>query len=222
MTLYDHMAEYARLHRIAPADLPAGELGKSIALFHQSLVETGLATEGPEENPRLTAEPKNLRPLHLSHFIVAFLPFNSVTDKNEINAILFEVYSFLQWLDKRGDPAGLGELAVDCLMRELAGEQSRCLELSHLLDAEAQRVLASPPEIVLTRATLFRVAKISSDRIHLHCPREKDDLSLRLSDNILERVRIGDHLDLVIGDTSERWVLLEASRVFPGPDEVPS
>ena len=31
-----------------------------------------------------------------------------------------------------------------------------------------------------------------------------------------------DHLDLVIGDTSERWVLLEASRVFPGPDEVPS
>lgn len=216
MTLYERMAEYALKHRATPADLPAGELGKSLALFHQSLVEAGLETDGPETQPRLTAKAADIAPFHLSHFIVAFLPFNSVTEKEEINPILFEVYSFLEWLAGEGDAPGLRGIKLDSLMRELSAEQPRCLKLSHLLDAEAQRVLEFPPPILATRATLFRVVKISGDHLHLQCPCEEDVYSLRLSENILQEVRPADHLDLVIGDAEDRWVILEASRVFPG------
>ncbi len=216
MTLYERMAEYALNHRATPADLPAGELGKSLALFHQSLVEAGLEADGPENNPRLTATAADIAPFHLSHFIVAFLPFNSVSKMEEINPILFEVYSFIEWLAGKGDATGLGGINLDSLMRELSGEQPRCLKLSHLLDAEAQRVLEFPPAILATRATLFRVVKISRDHLHLQCPCEDDIYSLQLSASILKEVRQADHLDLVIGDAEDRWVILEASRVFPG------
>jgi len=217
MTIYQRMAEYARQHRVTPVeDLPAGELGKSLALFHQSLIETGLDADGTEENPRLTAMPEDISPLHLSYFVVAFLPFNAITEKSETNSTLFDVYSFCQWLRKTGAATGLEDRPVDGLIRELAAQQDRCLKLSHLLDAESERVLEFPPEIVSTRADLFRVTEIARGRVLLQSPRQEDTLTLRLSGATLEKMRPNDHLELVIGDTSERWVLLEASKVFPG------
>ena len=77
-------------------------------------------------------------------------------------------------------------------------------------------MLEFPPEIVSTRADLFRVTEIARGRVLLQSPRQEDTLTLRLSGATLEKMRPNDHLELVIGDTSERWVLLEASKVFPG------
>jgi hypothetical protein len=97
----------------------------------------------------------------------------------------------------------------------LTGAQDRCLQLSHFLDDETGRVLEEPPRIVETINDVFMVIKIDGDYIYLQGLQQEDPIRVRLPAEIMNLVRLNDNLDLVLGDTSERWVVLEAGQVFP-------
>ena len=216
MSLYELMNNYTQSHGQHPAsELPAGELGKSLALFHNCLVESGMEHYGEAGNCIVTAGPESLRPMHLSRFVVGFLPFNSVTTKIETNEVLFDLYSFLRWLEKKDIQHGLTEIDFQKTMQALTGAQDRCLQLSHFLDDETGRILEEPPRIVETVNDVFSVIKIDGDYIYLQGGQQEDPLRVRLPTEIMNLVRLNDNLDLVLGDTSERWVVLEAGQVFP-------
>ena len=102
MTLYELMNEYATTN-LSPSNKEdlTPELGGSLSLLHSSLIECDLTNEEQGGTFRLIAGPCDIEPSHLSHFIVAYLPFNSITEKTEINHVLFDIYSFFNWLDKK-------------------------------------------------------------------------------------------------------------------------
>ncbi len=106
-------------------------------------------------------------------------------------------------------------VAIDTLMKDLFTTQERCLELSHLLDHESGQVLQEIPEIVDTLSDLFLVEKIEGNKVHLRGTVKNQTVSLRLTPAIMQLVKLNDCFDLVLGDTSERWVVLEAGKVFP-------
>jgi hypothetical protein len=216
MSLYELMNNYAQSRGQRPAsELPAGELGKSLALFHNCLIESGMEHSGEMGNHIVTEGPESLRPMHLSRFVVGFLPFNSVSTKNETNEILFDLYSFLRWLEKKDIPHGLAKIDFQKTVQALTGAQDRCLQLSHFLDDETGRVLEEPPRIVETINDVFSVIKIDGDTIYLQGGQQEDPIRVRLPTEAMNLVRLNDNLDLVLGDTSERWVVLEAGQVFP-------
>lgn len=216
MNLYDLMKDYAVQRGLLPAtDLPAGELGTSLALFHNCLIEAGLEHEGEADRRRVTAGPETFSLMHLSRFVVGFLPFNAVSDKNETNEILFDLFSFLRWLDKQDIAHGLAKIDFQATVQALTRAQERCLQLSHCLDDESGRILEEPPAIAHTINDVFQVVKMENDFVLLQGQHQEDPVRIRLPGEILKLVRLHDHLDLVLGDTSERWVVLEAGQVFP-------
>ena len=216
MSLYELMTSYTQNRSQRPAlELPAGELGKSLALFHNCLIESGMEYSGEMGNRKVTAGPESLRPMHLSRFVVGFLPFNSVSTKAETNEILFDLFSFLHWLKKKDIHNGLSEIDFQKTVQALTGAQDRCLQLSHFLDDETGRVLEEPPRIIETINDVFMVIKIDGDYIYLQGQSQEDPIRVRLPNEIMDLVRLNDNLDLVLGDTSERWVVLEAGQVFP-------
>ncbi len=218
MNLYELMKNYAQSRGQHPAsDLSAGELGKSLALFHNCLIESGMEHSGELGTRVITVGPENLRPMHLSRFVVGYLPFNSVSTKTETNEILFDLYSFLRWLDKKDIQHGLTEIDFQKTVQALNGAQDRCLQLSHFLDDETVRVLEEPPRIIETINDVFSVIKIDGDYIYLQGCQQEDPIRVRLPAEVMNLVRLNDNLDLVLGDTSERWVVLEAGQVFPEP-----
>ena len=124
MSLYELMKNYAESHGLHTADeLPAGELGKSLALFHNCLIESGMEHSGELGNRIVTAGPESLQPMHLSRFVVGFLPFNSVSTKTETNEILFDLFSFLHWLKKKDIRHGLDEIDFQQTVQALTGAQ---------------------------------------------------------------------------------------------------
>jgi len=216
MSLYELMKNYSESRGQRPApDLPAGELGKSLALFHNCLIESGMEHSGEMGSRIVTAGPDSLRAIHLSRFVVGFLPFNSVSTKAETNEILFDLYSFLRWLEKKDIQHGLAEIDFQKTVQALNGAQDRCLQLSHFLDDETGRILEEPPRIVETINDVFMVIKIDGDYIYLQGLNQEDPIRVRLPAEIMNLVRLNDNLDLVLGDTSERWVVLEAGQVYP-------
>jgi len=216
MNLYELMKSYAKSHGLRSApDLPSGELGKSLALFHNCLIESGMEHSGETSNRTVTAGPEKLRAMHLSRFVVGFLPFNSVSSKTETNEILFDLFSFLRWLEKKDVHHGLAEIDFQKTVKALTSAQDRCLQLSHFLDDETGRVLEEPPRIVETINDVFLVTKMDNDYIYLQGQHQEDPIRVRLPNEIMNLVRLNDNLDLVLGDTSERWVVLEAGQVFP-------
>ena len=216
MEIYDLMKSYAKAAGIAPAlEDPHPELGQSLSLFHSCLLESGLTFEEDDRGRRATASPTEIGPQHLSRFVVAHLPFNSVTEKSETNEVLFELYSFLRWLEKRDIRHGLIQIDFQKRVQDLTRAQDRCLQLSHFLDDETGKTLEEPPQIVQTVNDIFSVVKIDNGFVHLKGMNHDDPVRIRLPQEILKMVRLNDHLDLVLGDTSERWVILEAGQVFP-------
>jgi hypothetical protein len=220
MNLYELMVDYAASHGLAQApDMLTPELGASLSLFNASLIESGLDWEGSEEHPQVNASPKDIDLQQVSQFIVAFLPFNSVTEKSEVNEVLFEIFSFLKWLDKRDIAYGISGINVMALFKGLSARQERCLKLSHLLDEESGNVLKDPPEIHETVTDIFSVEKIDSDFVFLKGQDQPEIIRLRLPAHIVPLVEPNDFLDLVLGDTSYKWVLLEAGKVYPNPSD---
>ncbi len=216
MSLYQIMKDYAESRRLLPAaNMPAGELGKSLALFHNCLIESGMAHSGETENRKVSAGPEHLNHSHLSRFVVGFLPFNSVSTQTETNEILFDLFSFLRWMKQKDIGHGLADIDFQNTVQALTRAQDRCLQLSHFLDDETGRVLEEPPRIVETINDVFQVVKIETDGVYLRGQNHEGPVRIRLPGEILNLVRLNDHLDLVLGDTSERWVVLEAGQVFP-------
>ena len=76
-------------------------------------------------------------------------------------------------------------------------------------------MLEEPPRIIETINDVFLVIKIDGDYIYLQGRQQEDPIRVRLPNEIMNLVRLNDNLDLVLGDTSERWVVLEAGQVFP-------
>ncbi len=216
MTLYELMKNYADWKKVSPASsLAYPELGQSLSLFHTCLVESGLKSDESSGRPLVTAPANDISRAHLSRFAVGFLPFNSVTSNSESNAILFEVYSFLIWLEKRDLSHGLENINVQALIQSLSSSQKRCLELSRHLDEESERTLQDTPPIVDTINDFFLVVKIEGSFVYLQGHNEKEPIRLKLPSGIMDMIRLNDNLDLVVGDTSQKWVLLESGQVFP-------
>ncbi len=214
--LFDLMREYAAEVRPALAEeLPNPELGKSLGLFHLCLLETDLERDEIPGMPCVIASPEQLAPNHLSRFVVGFLPFNSVSTPEETNQVLFDVYSFISWLEKRDIAHGWEGLDFSQNVKQLLEAQKRCLELSHFLDEESGRILKDPPAITHTVADLFQVIKIDTGFVTLKGYHHDDTVRIGLPGEIVKWVRPNDHMDLVLGDTSDKWVLLEAGQVFP-------
>ena len=209
MTLYELMNEYATVNPPQSfRECPTPELGGNLSLLHSSLIECNLENEEQGGISRLIASPIDIEPLHLSHFIVAYLPFNSVTEKSEINHILFDIVSFFAWLDKKKVSHGLADTNVSQLVKQLCTKQERCLKLSQLLDNESGRTLKDPPIIKNTLNDVFSVEKIEGNFVSLKGRRLNNLLRLRLPSDVLTLIQLDDCLDLILGDTSERWVLL--------------
>jgi len=216
MKIYDLMTEYAGIMKLgSDTESLTPNLGHDLSLFHSCLAESGLKQKEVGGHREVVDPPEKINTNHLSHFIVGFLPFNSVTEKTDINHVLFEVYSFFRWLDAQKVPHGLNGLDFQQVVKDLSGAQERCLQLSHLLDDECGRILEDIPEIVETISDMFSVTRIDGPFIHLQGRRQPDPIRLRLPDPILNLVELKDHLDLVLGDTSDRWVVLEAGQVYP-------
>jgi hypothetical protein len=216
MGLYELMREYSVETKVKwESSTLTPELGHSLSLLHAGFLEAGLSSAGPEENPLLTASPLDIDGECLSYFVVAFLPFSSISKEDEMNTILFEVYSFFKWMDKKEIDHGLAGRDLMAMIKELCSMQERCLKLSHLLDNESGRVLETHPNIVKTVNDIFTVMKIGKDTISLRGQRDKESFRLRLPVDILPLVELNDSLELVLGDTSESWVLIEAGQVFP-------
>ena len=191
------------------------ELGESLSLLHSSLIECDLSNEMQGGTSRLTAEPCDVEPSHLSHFVVAYLPFSTIREKTEINHVLFDIYSFFDWLNKKKIHHGLKTTNISNLVKQLFAKQERCLKLNELLDSESSRVLKDPPAIQNTLNDVFLVKKIEGNFVLLKGRHQKKLLRLRLPPETIRLVELDDYLDLILGDTSEKWVLLEAGQTFP-------
>ncbi len=215
LDLYELMAAYARQTGAAPdAESLTPNLGHSLSLLNACLIEAGLG--GMDDGrPQTSALPEQIQPEHLSRFIVAFLPFNSVTGKEETNQTLFEVFSFLKWMEKKGVSHGWQSVDFQQAVRDLSKDQERCLKISHLMDEFTGQVLDDPPPIVDTVAGFFTVVKKEGSYLFLDFEGKREVFRLRLPDPILSLVRLRDRLDLVLGDSSDRWFLLDAGQVFP-------
>ena len=216
MNLFELLTQYAQEKRVpVHANSATPNLGYSLSLFHSSLVESGLKYDESEGKPHVCASAEELDSNCLSHFVVAYLPFNSITDKSEVNSILFEVFSFFHWMKKSNLPYGLENIDTGKLIKVLHSTQARCLRLSHLLDDESGRILKDPPKITQTINDVFTVEKIDHNLVFLRGINQGEVAHLRLPSHILPLVELNDHLDLVLGDTSGNWVVLEAGQVYP-------
>ena len=216
MTLYELMNEYAS-EKPSPSNKEdlTPELGRSLSLLHSSLIQCDLENEEQGGTSRLIANPCDIEPSHLSHFIVAYLPFNSISKKTEINHVLFDIYSFFDWLDKKKISHGCANTNISQLVKQLCIKQERCLKLSQLLDDESGRTLKNPPNIHNTLNDVFSVEQIERNSVLLKGRRQDEIVRLRLPPDVLSLIQLNDFLDLILGDTSEKWVVLEAGQVYP-------
>ena len=181
MTLYELMREYAAANlSLSEKENLTVELGKSLSLLYSSLIECDLVNEEQGGKSHLVTNPSDIEPLHLSHFIVAYLPFNSITEKSEINHVLFDIISFFDWLNKKKIPHGLANTNISQLVKQLCIKQERCLKLSQLLDNESGRTLKDPPAIQNTLNDVFSVEKIEGNFVSLKGRRQNSLLRVRL------------------------------------------
>ena len=104
---------------------------------------------------------------------------------------------------------------LHAVLQELSLSQERCLKLSNSLDEESGRTLEDTPPIVETVNDFFQVTKIERGFVYLQGHNEKEPIRLKFPSGIMDMIRINDNLDLVLGDTSQKWVLLESGQVFP-------
>ncbi|CAI2717826.1 hypothetical protein [Nitrospina watsonii] len=216
MELHELMKTYAKSQGVAPAhDQPTPELGKSLSLFHACLMESGLEYVEFPDGRKVVSSPMEISLPHLSRFVVGFLPFNSISTRAETNEVLFDLYSFFRWLDKRDIDHGLRSIKMEPVILKLTESQDRCLKLSHHLDEATGEILQDITHIVETINDIFLVTKIDRDFIHLQGQNHDDPIRVRLPLDIIELIRLKDSLDLVVGDTSDKWVILEAGQVYP-------
>ena len=128
---------------------------------------------------------------------------------------VLHIYSFFNWLDKNKISHGLADTNISKLLKQLCTKQERCLKLSQLLDDESGRTLKNPPNIQNTLNDVFSVEQIERNSVLLKGRRQNEIVRLRLPPDVLSLIQLNDFLDLILGDTSEKWVVLEAGQVYP-------
>ena len=109
----------------------------------------------------------------------------------------------------------LTDTNISQLVKQLCDKQERCLKLSQLLDSESSRILKDPPVIQNTLNDVFLVQKIKGNFVSLKGRYHEKLLRLRLPPDTIKLIRLDDYVDLIVGDTSEKWVLLEAGQAYP-------
>ena len=62
---------------------------------------------------------------------------------------------------------------------------------------------------------VFSVEQIERNSVLLKGRRQDEIVRLRLPPDVLSLIQLNDFLDLILGDTSEKWVVLEAGQVYP-------
>ena len=75
--------------------------------------------------------------------------------------------------------------------------------------------MSDPPEIQNTLNDIFLVEKIDGYFALLKGRRQENIVRLKLPPDALPLIKLNDCLDLTLGDTSEKWVVLEAGQVYP-------
>ena len=76
-------------------------------------------------------------------------------------------------------------------------------------------ILKNPPNIQNTLNDVFRVEKIESNFVSLKGQTKNEIVRLRLPSDALTLMQLNDYLYLILGDTSEKWVVLDAGQVYP-------
>ncbi len=217
MEIYELLRQYAQetnVHEDPDSSTPV--LGFGLSLFHSCLVEAGLDAEEISGNPLVCARPENIKPDCLSRFVVCYVPFKLGKETYETNEILFEIFSFLRWMDKREISHGLSEIDFQKSVKEFLGERERCRQLSGFIDEAAAEVLSDPPNIINALHCVFEVNQTKRDFVHVSGEDLDEPIRFRLPDQAVKLIRQNDRLDLTLGDTSEKWVVLEGGDVFPG------
>jgi len=217
MEVYELLKQYAQETNVPEdPDSSTPALGFGLSLFHSCLVEAGLDAEEISGIPLVIARPEDIKPDCLSRFVVCYIPFKLGKESYETNEILFEIYSFLKWMDKREISHGLLGIDFQKSVKGFMGQRERCRQLSGFIDEAAAEILGDPPNIINALHCVFEVSKTKRDFIHVSGEDLEEPIRFRLPDRAVKLIRENDRLDLTLGDTSEKWVILEGGDVFPG------
>jgi hypothetical protein len=217
MEVYELLKQYAQETNVPEdPDSSTPVLGFGLSLFHSCLVEAGLDAEEISGNPLVCARPENIKPDCLSRFVVCYIPFKQGKESYETNEILFEIFSLLKWMDKREISHGLSGIDFQKSVKDYMGQRERCRQLSGFIDEAAAKILEDPPNIINALHCVLEVEKTRRDFVHVSGEDLAESIRFRLPDQAIKLIRENDRLDLILGDTSEKWVILEGGDVFPG------
>ncbi len=217
MEVYELLKQYAQETNVPEdPDSSTPVLGFGLSLFHSCLVEAGLDAEEISGNPLVCARPENIKYDCLSRFVVCYIPFKQGKESYETNEILFEIFSLLKWMDKREISHGLSKIDFQKSVKDLMGQRERCRQLSSFIDEAAAKILEDPPNIINALHCVLEVDKTRRDFVHVSGEDLSEPIRFRLPDQAIKLIRQNDRLDLTLGDTSEKWVILEGGDVFPG------
>jgi hypothetical protein len=217
MEVYELLKQYAQETNVPEdPDSSTPVLGFGLSLFHSCLVEAGLDAEEISGNPFVCARPENISADCLSRYVVCYVPFKSGKETYETNEMLFEIFSFLKWMDKREISHGLSGGDFQKSVKEFMSQRERCRQLGGFIDEAAAKILEDPPNIINALHCVFEVSKTRRDFVHVSAEELAEPIRFRLPDQAIKLIRQNDRLDLTLGDTSEKWVILEGGDVFPG------
>ena len=217
MEIFELLKQYAQETNVPEdPDSPTPVLGFGLSLFHSCLVEAGLDTKEISGSPLVCARPEDIDFDCFSRFVVCYLPFKVGKDNYDTNEMLFEIFSFLKWMDKREISHGFSEIDFQKSVKGFMSQRERCRQLSSFIDEAAAKILEDPPNIINALHSVFEVDKTRRDFVHVSGDSLAEPIRFRLPDQAVKLIRENDRLDLTLGDTSEKWVILEGGDVFPG------
>tara|TARA_B100000686_G_scaffold347447_1_gene436168 strand:- start:1320 stop:1979 length:660 start_codon:yes stop_codon:yes gene_type:complete len=215
MELYTLLRDYATETRaISDPRSLTPELGRALSLFHTCMIEGGMNKEPVLGTDHITDPPKALTPPLLSRFIIGYL--SNSDNKLENHDILFEIYSFISWMNKKRIPHGLEKIDFQKTTKEIMEQSERCHEISSLIDSLTEENLDDPPTLHETWHDVFSVMRILANSIYLHGQKGREPVRLYLPANLTKLIRKEDRMELTLASTVERWIIIEQTEIFPG------
>ena len=215
MELYALLKAYAQEAKFSPdPSSPLPELGRSLSLFHSCLIEGGMNHEPALGMDCVIDPPKALTSSLLSRFIIGYL--SDSKKKSDSLDILFEVYSFISWMNRKNIPHGLSKIDFQKATREIMAQTDRCKKIGSRLDSLTEKALHDPPIFHNTWHDVFAVIRIQPGYISLHGQKGHEPVRLYLPADLIELIKIDDRMELTLASTIERWIIIEQNEVFPG------
>ena len=215
MELYALLKDYSQEAKFSPdPNSPLSELGRSLSLFHSCLIEGGMNHEPALGIDCVIDSPKALTPSLLSRFIIGYL--SDFKKKSDALDILFEVYSFISWMNRKNIPHGLSKIDFQKATREILSQADRCRKIGSRLDFLTEKNLDDPPVFHNIWYDVFAVIRIQLTAISLHGQKGHQPVRLYLPADLIELIRMDDRMELTLASTIERWMVIEQSEVFPG------